>query len=61
MPLFPDDMAHHNLLIPISMLVEWDAKKGHLPPVNFDDGGALIGVFVSLDMFVFYAFWELIT
>ena len=27
--LLPDDMAH-NLLIPISMLVEWDAKKGHL-------------------------------
>ena len=48
------------LLIPISMLVEWDAKKGHLfHPLILMMEGALIGVFVSLDMFVFYAFWEL--
>ena len=46
------------LLIPISMLVEWDAKKGHLfHPLILMMEGALIGVFVSLDMFVFYAFW----
>ena len=34
-------------------------ERTSLPPINIDDGGALIGVFVSLDMFVFYAFWEL--
>lgn len=48
------------LLIPVSMLVEWDAKKG----IQFHSlilmmEGALIGVFVSLDLFVFYTFWEL--
>ncbi len=48
------------LLIPISMLVEWDAKRGHLfHPLILVMEGALIGVFVSLDMFVFYVFWEL--
>lgn len=48
------------LLIPVSMLVEWNAKR----PVQFHSlilmmEGALIGVFVSLDLFVFYTFWEL--
>ena len=48
------------LLIPISMLVEWDAKKGHLfHPLILVMEGALIGVFVVLDLFVFYVFWEL--
>tara|TARA_B100000035_G_scaffold221339_1_gene190064 strand:+ start:1005 stop:2618 length:1614 start_codon:yes stop_codon:yes gene_type:complete len=48
------------LLIPISMLVEWDAKKGHLfHPLILIMEGALIGVFVVLDLFVFYVFWEL--
>ena len=48
------------LLIPTSMLVEWDAKKGHLfHPLILIMEGALIGVFVVLDLFVFYVFWEL--
>jgi len=48
------------LLIPVSMLVEWDAKKGHLfHPLILVMEGALIGVFVVLDLFVFYVFWEL--
>ncbi|MFQ3344003.1 MAG: complex I subunit 4 family protein [Candidatus Poseidoniales archaeon] len=48
------------LLIPISMLVEWDAKRGHLfHPLLLIMEGALLGVFVSLDLFVFYVFWEL--
>ncbi len=48
------------LLIPISMLVEWDAKKGYLfHPLLLIMEGALLGVFVALDLFVFYVFWEL--
>ena len=48
------------ILIPISMLVEWDAKRGHLFfPLLLIMEGALLGVFVVLDLFVFYAFWEL--
>ena len=48
------------LLIPISMLVQWDAEDGHsFHSLLLIMEGALIGVFVSLDLFVFYIFWEL--
>jgi NADH-quinone oxidoreductase subunit M len=48
------------LLIPVSMLVEWNAKKGaQFHSLILLMEGALIGVFVSLDLFVFYTFWEL--
>jgi len=48
------------ILIPISMLVEWDAKRGHLFfPLLLIMESALLGVFVTLDLFVFYVFWEL--
>jgi len=48
------------ILIPISMLVEWDAKRAHLFfPLLLIMEGALLGVFVVLDLFVFYVFWEL--
>ncbi|MCP2506731.1 MAG: NADH-quinone oxidoreductase subunit M [Candidatus Thalassarchaeaceae archaeon] len=48
------------LLIPISMLVEWDAKRGHLfHPLLLILEGALLGVFITLDLFMFYVFWEL--
>jgi len=48
------------LLVPISMLVEWNAKKGaYFYPLLLLLQGALIGVFVSLDLFMFYVFWEL--
>jgi NADH-quinone oxidoreductase subunit M len=48
------------LLIPVAMLVEWDAKKGaQFHSLILLMEGALIGVFVSLDLFVFYTFWEL--
>ncbi|GIT75157.1 MAG: hypothetical protein Ct9H300mP30_2190 [Methanobacteriota archaeon] len=48
------------ILIPISMLVEWDAKRGHLFfPLLLIMEGALLGVFVALDLFVFYVFWEM--
>ena len=46
------------LVVPISMLVEWDAKRGHLfHPLLLLMQGAMVGVFVSLDLFVFYVFW----
>ncbi|MEE2746961.1 MAG: NADH-quinone oxidoreductase subunit M [Candidatus Thermoplasmatota archaeon] len=48
------------LLIPITMIVEWNAKKGaYFHSLILMMEGALIGVFVSLDLFVFYVFWEL--
>ena len=48
------------MLIPVSMLVEWDAEKGHIfHPLILIMEGALLGVFVVLDLFVFYVFWEL--
>jgi NADH-quinone oxidoreductase subunit M len=48
------------LLVPISMLVEWNAKKGpYFHSLILIMEGALIGVFVSLDLFMFYVFWEL--
>ena len=48
------------LIVPISMLVEWDAKRGHVfHPLLLLMQGAMVGVFVSLDLFVFYVFWEL--
>ena len=48
------------LLIPITMVVEWNAKRGaYFHSLLLLMEGALIGVFVSLDLFVFYVFWEL--
>ncbi len=48
------------LLIPITMVVDWGAKKGaYFHSLILMMEGALIGVFVSLDLFVFYVFWEL--
>ncbi|MBJ16862.1 MAG: dehydrogenase [Euryarchaeota archaeon] len=48
------------LVIPLSMLVEWDAKKGHyFHPLLLIMEGAMVGVFASLDLFVFYVFWEM--
>ena len=48
------------MLIPVSMLVEWDAKKGHIfHPLILIMEGALLGVFVALDLFVFFVFWEM--
>jgi len=48
------------LLIPISMLVQWDVERGHrFHALLLVMEGALVGVFVSLDLFVFYVFWEL--
>ncbi|MDP7001995.1 MAG: NADH-quinone oxidoreductase subunit M [Candidatus Thalassarchaeaceae archaeon] len=49
-----------SMIIPVSMLVEWDAKNGHnFHPLLLIMEGAMMGVFVALDLFVFYVFWEL--
>jgi len=48
------------IVVPLSMLVEWDAKKGqYFHPLLLVMEGAMIGVFISLDLFVFYVFWEM--
>ncbi|MCS5536856.1 MAG: hypothetical protein NZ770_02010, partial [Candidatus Poseidoniaceae archaeon] len=48
------------LLIPIVLITTWEEKGGwYHHPLVLMMGGALIGVFVSLDLFMFYVFWEL--
>ena len=47
-------------LIPVTILMTWDEKSGATyHPLLLLMGGALIGVFVALDLFMFYVFWEL--
>lgn len=48
------------LIIPITMITTWEENSGwyHHPLLLLMEG-ALIGVFVALDMFMFYVFWEL--
>ncbi len=47
-------------LVPITIITTWDEKDGATyHPLLLMMGGALIGVFVSLDLFLFYVFWEL--
>ncbi len=47
-------------LIPVTIITTWDEKDGATyHPLLMMMGGALIGVFVSLDLFLFYVFWEL--
>jgi len=49
-----------SLLIPITIVTTWNEKRGwYYHPLLLVMGGALIGVFVSLDLFMFYVFWEL--
>jgi NADH-quinone oxidoreductase subunit M len=48
------------LIVPLSMLVDWNSKRpGYFHPLLLLMQGALTGVFVSMDLFVFYIFWEL--
>lgn len=48
------------LILPIVMITTWEEKAGwYHHPLILMMGGALIGVFVSLDLFMFYVFWEL--
>ncbi len=47
-------------LLPITIVATWHEKNAATYfPLILLMGGALIGVFVSLDLFMFYVFWEL--
>ena len=47
-------------LLPVTIIATWHEKNGATYfPTLLLMGGALIGVFVSLDLFMFYVFWEL--
>ena len=47
-------------LLPVTIIATWNEKYGATYfPLILMMGGALIGVFVSLDLFMFYIFWEL--
>ncbi|MFB1038457.1 MAG: proton-conducting transporter membrane subunit, partial [Candidatus Poseidoniaceae archaeon] len=48
------------LLLPVTIIATWNEKNGAFyHPLLLLMGGALIGVFVALDLFMFYVFWEL--
>ena len=48
------------LLLPITIIATWNEKAGATYfPLILMMCGALIGVFVALDLFMFYVFWEL--
>lgn len=47
-------------LLPVTIIATWDEKKGAVyHPLVLLMGATLLGVFVSLDLFMFYIFWEL--
>jgi len=47
-------------LLPVTIIATWNEKNGAVYfPIILGMGGALIGVFVALDLFMFYVFWEL--
>ena len=47
-------------LLPVTIIATWNEKNGATYfPIVLAMGGALIGVFVALDLFMFYVFWEL--
>jgi NADH-quinone oxidoreductase subunit M len=47
-------------LLPVTIIATWNEKNGAIYfPIILGMGGALIGVFVALDLFMFYVFWEL--
>ena len=47
-------------LLPITIVATWHEKNPSVYfPLILMMGGALIGVFVALDLFMFYVFWEL--
>ena len=47
-------------LMPVTQIATWNEKKGAVyHPLLLLMGGTLMGVFVSLDLFMFYIFWEL--
>ena len=45
-------------LLPITIIATWNEKNpAYYFPLILMMGGALIGVFVALDLFMFYVFW----
>ena len=47
-------------LLPVTQIATWNEKRGEVyHPLILLMGATLIGVFVSLDLFMFYIFWEL--
>ncbi len=47
-------------LLPVTIVATWNEKNAAVYfPLVLMMGGALIGVFVALDLFMFYVFWEL--
>ena len=47
-------------LLPVTIIATWNEKHASTYfPLILMMGGALIGVFVALDLFMFYVFWEL--
>ena len=47
-------------LMPVTQIATWNEKKGAVyHPLLLLAGGTLMGVFVNLDLFMFYIFWEL--
>ncbi|DAC23561.1 MAG TPA: hypothetical protein D7H91_00530, partial [Candidatus Poseidoniales archaeon] len=47
-------------LLPVTIVATWNEKNAAVYfPLILLMGGALIGVFVALDLFMFYVFWEL--
>ncbi len=47
-------------LLPVTIIATWHEKSAATYfPLLLMMGGALIGVFVALDLFMFYVFWEL--
>ena len=47
-------------LLPVTIAATWNEKNAAVYfPLVLMMGGALIGVFVALDLFMFYVFWEL--
>lgn len=47
-------------LVPVTMITTWNEKRPwYYHPLLLLMGGCLVGVFVALDFFMFYVFWEL--
>ena len=47
------------MLVPITLITTWNERNSAVHhPLVLLMGGALIGVFVALDLFMFYMFWE---
>ena len=53
---FPEVVA---FLMPVTQIATGTRRRAPYHPLLLLMGGTLMGVFVSLDLFMFYIFWEL--